>query len=127
MNTPTDRNSAGRLGYQNAVLTAIAVLLGVGLIERGAGTGSSLTEPAGAMAQEPQDGGLTNKLEQNKQIIAELRAINGRLERIEAKLAGRVDVRVTDMPPIKMAPEGRQKNDPKPDSKIEPKPADGGK
>ena len=78
-------------------------------------------------AEQDGGGGLSNALEQRKQIIAELRTMNGRLERIEAKLAGRLDVRVTDMPPIKLPPETRAKPEPKPELKPDPKPADGGK
>ena len=98
-------NAFRRLGYQNACLTAIAVLLGLGMIERHAGTA---LEPASANAQpqaQPAEGGLGNALEQRKVMIAELRAMNARLDRIEAKLNGGMDVRVKDMPPMKLPPE----------------------
>lgn len=97
-----------RIGYQNAVLTAIAVLLALGLVERQGGPGS--TGPAAAQAQPESDGGgLTNKLEQNKQIIGELRLLNSKVDRIESRLAGGLSVKVTDMPPIKLPPEARGK------------------
>src|SRR5206468_3917218 len=91
-----------RTGYQNAVLTAIAVFLGLGLIERHSGT--ALTEPAAASAQpsEPDQGGMTNRLEQGKQTINELRMINQKLDRIESKLAAGINVKVTSMPPIQV-------------------------
>jgi hypothetical protein len=118
MNAHTNARSRLGVGYQNAVLTAIATLLGLGLLER-AGT-TSLTTPPAAMAQEqPESGGLTNALEQRKQIIAELRAMNGRLERIEGRLAGRLEVKVTDMPPLKLPAEPK----PRPE-KAEPRPAE---
>jgi hypothetical protein len=87
-----------RVGYQNAVLTAIAVLLALGVVDRQ----GRMLEPSAAQAQ-PE--GLSNALDQRKQIIAELRAMNGRLERIESKFAAGVDVRVKDMPPVKFPPE----------------------
>jgi hypothetical protein len=120
MNPSTERRSC--FGYQNAVLTAIAVLLGLGLAER-AGDGSALTGPAAASAQseQPESGGMTNALEQRKQIIGELRTANLRLERIEARLNGRLEVRVTDMPPLRLPPEAK----PKPADRGEPKPAEG--
>src|SRR5438132_1658481 len=93
-----------RIGYQNAVLTLIAAFLGIGLVERA--TVPALTEPAPAAAQpDPDQGGLANALDQRKQIIAELRSANSRLDRIEAKLAGNLNVRVVDMPPVKVSPE----------------------
>lgn len=123
MNTPTQPTRAPqRSAYQNIVLTAIATILGIGLVERGV----SVAEPALAQSEQPDGGGLTNRLEQGKQMVAELRAMNGRLERIEARLAQRMDVRVVDMPPIKVAPDGSQpkRPDAKPDSKIEAKPGE---
>jgi hypothetical protein len=115
-----------RIGYQNAVLTLIAAFLGVGLLERA--TLPALTEPAAASAQpDPDQGGLTNALEQRKQIIAELRAMNVRLDRIESKIVNGLSVKVTEMPPLKLPGdakgEGKDKSA-KPESKVEVKPAE---
>jgi hypothetical protein len=104
-----------RVGYQNAVLTAIAVLLALGLVDRQ--SGGRMLEPAAASAQ--PEGGLSNALEQRKQMIAELRAMSGRLERIESKISGGLDVRVKDMPPIKFPPEVMKQLN------IRPEPAQG--
>jgi hypothetical protein len=94
-----------RLGYQNAILTAIAVLLGLNLLSAPGG----VTEPAPAAAQfqQPQadQGGLVSAGEQRKVMINQLRSIESRLERIEAKVAGGLSVKVTDMPPFKLPPE----------------------
>ena len=60
--------------YQNTVLTVIAALLAVAVIDRQWG----IPEPASAHAQPgAQDGGLTNALEQRKQMIAEIRRMFG--------------------------------------------------
>src|SRR5690349_20521985 len=94
-----------RTGYQNAMLTAIAGLLALGVIDRHVGSGDGvdrLTGPETALAQPASDGGLTNKLDQNKQIISQLQLLNGKLDRIEAKLSGPLTVKVTDMPPLKL-------------------------
>ena len=108
MKQHTQAGSRTGAAYQNAVLTAIALLLGLGLAERAGG--SPWAGPDAAMAQEqPEAGGLSNALEQRKQIIAELRAVNGRLERIEARLAGKLEVKVVDMPPLKLPPEAKPK------------------
>jgi hypothetical protein len=117
-----------RIGYQNAVLSLIAIFLGVGLLERAAAPG--LTQPAVADAAqpEPDQGGLTNALEQRKQIINELRMVGTRLDRIEARLAGTMNVKVIDMPPVKMASDGREKGEKtKPDARVEVSPAADGK
>ncbi len=45
---------------------------------------------------------MTNRLEQNKQIIAELRAIGSKLDRLEAKINSGVNVKVTSMPAIQV-------------------------
>jgi hypothetical protein len=99
-----------RTGYQNAVLTAIAVILALGLIERHSGT--VITEPAAASAQPESEGGMTNKLEQNKQMIAELRLLNQKLDRMDSRLAAGLNVKVTSMPPIQVngGAEKREKN-----------------
>ena len=114
-----------RIGYQNAVLTLIAAFLGIGLVERG--NLPAVTEPAGAAAQpsDPDQGGLANAIEQRKQIIAELRQMNGRLDRIESKLASGLSVKVTEMPALKLPAEGRKPETAertRPDSKVEVKP-----
>lgn len=112
MNTAPPQPSIRSGRYQNTMLTAIAVFLALGLVERSSQTTveSSAAGPA-AYAQPPaagEPGGLLNALEQRKQIIAELRAIAMRLERIEARLRQRLDVRVVDMPPMRPAPEQEQ-------------------
>lgn len=100
-----------RHGYQNAMLTAIAILLAIGVIDRGTGNAaSSLAQPSAASAQpQPTEGGLTNRLEQNKQIIAELRTLSSKLDRIESKLSSGISVKVTDMPPMKLPPDAKAK------------------
>jgi len=127
--TPHSITAPRRNGYQNAMLTAIAVLLGLGAIDRHAGSGDRvdrLTAPESAMAQPQTDGGLANKLDQNKQMIAELHSLNGKLERIEAKLNGGLSVKVTDMPPLRLPPDAKakagEKGDAKPDAKVDVKP-----
>ena len=99
-------------GYQNAVLSAIAVLLALGLIDRRSG-GEVASLPAAHAQQQPDQGGMTNALEQRKVIIAELRGISSRLERLEAKLTSGINVKVTSMPaaPAAEKPRANAKND----------------
>jgi hypothetical protein len=119
---------ARRNGYQNAVLTLIAAFLGLGLVER---AGSPALPESAANAQptiDPDQGGLSNRLEQGKQMINELHAMNTRLERIESLLSRGLSVKVTEMPPLKLPPEAHAKPEgekSKPESKVEVKPAEG--
>jgi len=123
--TPHQIAAPRRSGYQNAMLTAIAVLLALGVIDRHAGSGDRvdrLTAPRAALAQPQTDGGLANKLDQNKQIISQLQMLNGKLDRIEAKLSSGISVKVTDMPPLKLPADAKARAaDAKPDGKAEPK------
>ncbi|MEX2217916.1 MAG: hypothetical protein WD749_04075 [Phycisphaerales bacterium] len=113
MNAPLSPGRRPRGAYQNAALTAIAVLLALGLAER-AGSGLPGVAPAEARQYQPIEVGLTNALEQRKQMISELRSMNSRLERIESRLAGRIEVRVIDMPPVKLPAELRTRPEPAP-------------
>jgi hypothetical protein len=95
--TPQSAAAPRRIGYQNVMLTAIALILAVGALE-----GGVLTQPPAAQAQPQNDGGLTSALEQRKQMIAELRTLNSKMDRIEAKLNSGLSVKVTEMPPVKL-------------------------
>ena len=120
--------SARRTGYQNAVLTLIAAFLGLGLLERAGSPALPESVAAAQPGTDPDQGGLSNKLEQGKQIINELHAIGVRMDRLEAQISRGLSVKVTEMPALKLPPEAHAKPDgdakPKPESKVEVKPAD---
>lgn len=116
-----------RIGYQNAVLTVIAGVLTLGLVERAGQPSIAAPSAANAQPSGPEQGGLMNAMEQRKTMIAELRAMNARLDRIESKLAGGLTVKVSEMPPIKLPPETRasgETKERKPETLVEVKPAD---
>ncbi|HEX2836807.1 MAG TPA: hypothetical protein VHN77_01635 [Phycisphaerales bacterium] len=92
---------AGRT-YTNAVLTGIGVLLGViALNMSGAGSARIADAQVGVVGQRttvvPTDG-LVSAAEQRKQIHAELRAMNEKVDRLQATLEKGLNVRVTSMP-----------------------------
>lgn len=126
--TPHQIAAPRRNGYQNAMLTAITVLLALGVIDRHAGSGDGLERLTGlqtAQAQPRPTQGLSNDLEQRERVIAELRALNGKVDRIEAKLNSGLSVKVTEMPPMRLPPEAKpkaDKADAKPDPKVDVKP-----
>lgn len=98
--------------YTNAALTAIAVLLGLHLLQ---GSGVSMVDTAqaqegqrdkvtvvgGRPAGDDAGSGLISAAEQRKAIISELRSINDRLERVESALARGINVNVKTMPAAK--------------------------
>lgn len=117
--------SSRALAYQNAVLTAIAGLLALHLMDRtsGAGLVAQVLSPAAASAQASMDsepGGLANAIQQRKEMIGELRLIGSRLDRIDAKLNSGINVKVTDMPALKLPPELRSAGSTRPE-RPEPK------
>ena len=86
--------------YTQAVLTVIAGLLGFNALSQH----NALT-PAPAYAQSGEAGGarLVSAAEQRKVIIAELRSLSSRIERLESVLARGVNVKVIDMPAVRLA------------------------
>lgn len=100
-------NTNRRSGYLNAVLTAIAVLLTLLVVDRHAGPGITGAALAQGQPEDPSSSAqaMVSAAEQRKQMIAELRRIAGRMERIEAKLNAGLTVKVSEMPAAK--PEGK--------------------
>lgn len=109
-----------RIPHRNApnTLTVVtAVLLGFLVLDRIAapsGTGSfgpsqasaqvrsvKSGTPAAGPEEEPSDSRIS-AADQRKQMIAELRAISQRLDRVEAVLSKGIQVKVTDMPEMKL-------------------------
>jgi hypothetical protein len=91
-----------RTGYTNGVLTVIAVLLGLNVAVN-MGETPSVLPAAQAQPADPEgpDTGLISAAEQRKVMIAELRRLGARMERIEAKLNSGLSVKVTEMPALK--------------------------
>jgi hypothetical protein len=83
--------------YTNAALTVIAGLLGLNAL-----SSSDLLAPSAAHAQSGEDG-LVSAAEQRKVMIAELRNLSSRIERLETTIARGVNVKVTDMPAVRLA------------------------
>jgi hypothetical protein len=102
------RPSRSRGGYTNVVLTLIAGLLALHIAGGGdrAAVGGPL-DVGSAMAQADGEAQMPNAFAQRKEIIAELRQMNGRLERLESRMAQGLSVKVTDMPAMKLPAELR--------------------
>ncbi|QOI99013.1 MAG: hypothetical protein HRU70_00290 [Phycisphaeraceae bacterium] len=91
------RDTAGT--YRNAALTAIAVLLGVIALKPSV---PDLVPSAFASQPGSEPTGLSNALEQRKQMIAELRSISSRLDQLDGKITRGLSVKVTEMPELKL-------------------------
>jgi hypothetical protein len=85
--------------YTNAVLTVVACLLGVNVLSQ-----SGMSPVSTALAQQSGGGeeGLVSAAEQRKVIIGELRQMSARLERMESAMSKGLNVKVIDMPPVRM-------------------------
>lgn len=97
--------------YLNAILTANAVILGVVALNSVTGShGLDRVAQAQASTGEESPDARTSAAEQRKQMIAELRHVSQRMERIEGALSKGVSVKVTSMPPIPGLDEAIKKN-----------------
>ena len=109
--TRTNRKS------QNAALTVIAGCLSL-LVVGQFTTGTSALSTAEAQVihtrsgpEEPRSGGMVSAADQRKIMIADLKNMSARLERIEGVLARGLSVKVTEMPPIQLPKEPRERKE----------------
>jgi hypothetical protein len=92
--------------YTNVILTVIAGLLAVVAFDPGRGAPVAISEAQAQPAQPDSDeNARVSAAEQRKVIIAELRALSSRVERVESTLNRGLSVRVTEMPPLQLPEE----------------------
>lgn len=82
----------------NILLAAIAGLLGFNALHQ-----AGVSPESTAFAQAGGDEGLVSAAEQRKVMISELRNLSSRVERMESTLAKGLTVKVSDMPPVRLA------------------------
>jgi hypothetical protein len=125
MDSSTDHPGLKPNRYLNAVLTAIACLLALNLL---AGR-TELPTPSAASAQEVRPSDLPfNSGEQRNRQAAALDSIDMRLAAIEAKLERGINVKVTEMPPVRLVEDrsrdaGDRKDKPAPKVEVRGGPA----
>ncbi len=98
MNALKSRGEAKQGSYANAMLTIVAVLLGVMILQQG---GAPLTSEANAQRSNRRtDNPIAppNAASQRQQMIAQLESLNSRMESLEGRLAGPFEVKVLEMP-----------------------------
>ncbi len=87
----------GSLRYTNIALSVVAVMLTLLVADRFVGvTAAGGMSVAQAAPEEITE--RANALEQNKQMIAELRAINTKLDRLTSSIKSPMPVKVTELP-----------------------------
>ncbi|MDX2132919.1 MAG: hypothetical protein SFY69_12785 [Planctomycetota bacterium] len=103
--------SGGARTYTNIMLTLIVVLLGAITLGRGPSdlVADAHAQPGAASALPPEEAtGLTNAAEQRKIMIAELRGISARLDRLDAAMSRVLNVKVVEMPPVRVQESGEK-------------------
>jgi hypothetical protein len=97
-------------GYTNGVLTVIAVLLALNVVNRPWQAPSVAAEALAQPAEVTTKGsGLVSPEDQRNAMIVELRRMAAKIDRIEARLASGLSVKVTEMPAAKPADGGGAK------------------
>ncbi len=92
----TNRSSRA---YSNTVLTAIAVLLAVLVVDSNSGLVGPISTASAQHAERQRSvGGFVDPAVQRITIIAELNELNGRLKRIERTMAKGLNVRLLNAP-----------------------------
>ncbi len=93
----TTQPAIGSLRYTNIALSAIGIMLTLLVADRFVGvTATGGMSVAQAAPEEMTE--RANALEQNKQMIAELRAINTKLEKLSSSIKSPMPVKVMEMP-----------------------------
>lgn len=98
-------NGHASVRYLNGVLTVIAVLLGLLVVQRGIEPGAERNAAFAASGQnKPGHVGFPNAAEQRKRLIASVQQLDARLKQIESGLLkGTLSVKVVEMPPVKIS------------------------
>ncbi|MBL0926416.1 MAG: hypothetical protein IBJ11_02035 [Phycisphaerales bacterium] len=97
----------GGLTYLNGVLTAIAVLLGVLVLQRGFLPGASVAQAQSSSADPSREpvARLPDPAEQTNRVIESLGRIDASVKRLESLLTkGGISVKVTEMPAASSRP-----------------------
>ncbi len=104
----THHTSSGARTYTNAMLTVIAILLGVAVLDRAATdpvVARAHAQPGAATATDDSTG-LVSAAEQRKIMIAELRQISNRLDKLDGAMSRVLNVKVVEMPPVRVQEKG---------------------
>jgi TolA-binding protein len=88
--------------YLNSVLTVIAVMLGLLATERFFGSSATGQTAMAAPSEETDTIGMVNAADQRKQIIAELKTMNSKLDKLQGSIKSPMPVKVLEMPAIRV-------------------------
>lgn len=101
-----------RRGYSNLMLTVIAALLALNLVDRatsteGGGSVASMAQPAHAQSAQP-GGELVSAAQQRKMMIAEIKSLGERIDRLDKTMRSGISVKVTEMPRVRLEESGQR-------------------
>ena len=109
MNATSPNNDRAQRRYTNAALTVITGLLAMNALNQ-----AGVSPVSTAYAQQGGgEEGMVSAAEQRKVMISELRQLSGRMERMESALTRGINVKVLDMPPVRLADGHAQSEQPK--------------
>ncbi|MDX9910753.1 MAG: hypothetical protein RBS39_02860 [Phycisphaerales bacterium] len=101
-------NNRGTFSLRDAAIGgAAALVMGAMLLQPTTTTAQPTRTTSVRDDDSPSGGGLVSAADQRKLMIAELRSMSRRLEKLEARIDKGIDVRVTDMPEVRV----QQKSD----------------
>lgn len=96
--TPTAPSAHHPRNATPIMLGVVAALLGLNLVSTVMVGPGALESPAFAQQDEPNPTGFIAAAEQRKLMIAELKTLGARMERIEAAMKAGINVKVLSMP-----------------------------
>lgn len=98
-----------RRGYSNLMLTVIAALLALNLADRATSPAGSIASVATqAHAQQSQPGEMVSAAQQRKLMIAEIKSLGERIDKLDKTMRSGLSVKVTEMPPVRLEDSGNR-------------------
>ncbi len=89
--------------YSNLMLTVIAGLLALNLVDRATTPGSGLgSVGAEAQAQSGPGENMVSAAQQRKLMISELKSLSERVDRLDKTVRAGINVKVTEMPRVRL-------------------------
>ncbi len=97
-----NRSNPNSSKYMNSVLTVIAVMLGLIATERFFGSSATGQTAMAGPSEDNGNVGLINAADQRKQIIAEVKSMNAKLDKMQGSIKSPRPVKVLEMPAIRV-------------------------
>src|SRR5690606_16811220 len=106
--TPTRRTPMRRRSYSNLMLTVIAGLLALSLVDRATSTEGSIASVTAPAHAQNQPGEMVSAAQQRKMMIAEIKGLGERIDRLDKTMRSGINVKVTEMPRVRLEDSGQR-------------------